>query len=92
MRETLTFLLIWKSWYGIEGVSFAEGMAPKQSAKAHPSALQGTVFCDCLIGILGTGRVKSATPGKCRRNPALIETDQGKEAFFHKSTSYKVSF
>jgi hypothetical protein len=86
MRETLTFLLIWKSWYGVEGIGFAEGVTPKQSAQSHPAALPGAVFCDCLEGILGTGWVKPATPGKRRRDPTLVETDQSKKAFFHKIT------
>ena len=54
-------------------------MAAEYSADCQIKALDGTVFAECLKGILGTCRGETAAWGLERRNAYLIESYQENE-------------
>ncbi|KZX55923.1 hypothetical protein A3709_05895 [Halioglobus sp. HI00S01] len=56
--------------------AFVPGVAFTESAKRQVAALQNPVFSDCLLGIAGTGRVKTTVMAKKRAQQQLVTGDE----------------
>jgi hypothetical protein len=55
------------------------GPASEQTASREPAASRGAVDVDRLVGVLGAGRLKTATPPEGRRYRTLVEANEEQE-------------
>ncbi len=61
---------------------FMERMATKQASNSHIQSLADAMTIDCLHGVVGTGRGKTASRRKKGRDNQLVGPDEKKKEVF----------